>query len=398
MKKTFISRFTASILTVCMLLIGTPIPLSAITNNIPTVETTETVQNAENRAKNSSAPANDSISTIPATTSKELIAPRYVDSSQFYNAKHMVRMENQELLNTYVFANYDGTQTVYYMGEDVKFKDKNGEIREKDITLVKNATGFGIVESNIDLQIPTNPESGIDVSYSNHTVTLIPQGTVNTVKGAQNKNTVLYANMFGPETALVYTPTLSGIKEDIILTKYQPNASFDFILQTDGLYLYNSTSGYYLATSKDSLPLFYLGEILVYDAIGKPDIGTMDVTVLEDGNRYLLTVSANESFLSDSTTAYPVVIDPTITVSKSNDGTDYIEDSPIYSARPDKNHGTYTYNRMGTPSSSYGVGRTVVRLNSLISSEAYTQSTASQIYEVKFYTKESSGGSSQFIN
>jgi hypothetical protein len=62
-------------------------------------------------------------------------------------------------LGTYVFNNIDGTRTVYFMGEDVKFVDKNGEIKEKDITLSSTKGGYAIGESNVELFIPLLPQA-----------------------------------------------------------------------------------------------------------------------------------------------------------------------------------------------------------------------------------------------
>ena len=123
---------------------------------------------------------------------------------------------------------------------------------------------------------------------------------------------MVYDQAYGANTKLKYTPLLSGIKEDIVLTQYTKNATFSFILDTDGLNLYNNKNGYYLASSAKGAPVFYLGDIIVYDAIGKPDRGTLTVKTVEAGQKYLLTVSANDSFLSDPKTVYPVTIDQNV--------------------------------------------------------------------------------------
>lgn len=62
---------------------------------------------------------------------------QYVEREEFDKKNHSFRMENEEQLDTYVFQNEDGTKTVYYMNEKVKYIDAKGEIREKDISLVK---------------------------------------------------------------------------------------------------------------------------------------------------------------------------------------------------------------------------------------------------------------------
>lgn len=45
---------------------------------------------------------------------------------------------------------------------------------------------------------------------------------------------------------------LSGIKEDIVLDEYTENASYSFILETDGLALFENENGRYLAVNENS--------------------------------------------------------------------------------------------------------------------------------------------------
>ena len=329
--------------------------------------------------------------------SEESMILKYIDGSQFNAAKHVQRLTELEDLNTYVFANADGTRSIYMMHENVKYVDADGIIREKDISLKSKTGGFGIVQNNVELLIPNNPVQGIDLEYSGFAIKLIPQGLTNTVSAAQSDNSVVYDEVYGENTKLVYTPMLSGVKEDIVLTEYVANVTYTFALDTDGLYLYNRNGSYYLANSGNAEPIFYLGEILIYDAVGKPAVGTMTVETVTEGEKYLLTVTADSDFLSDPTTVYPVTIDPSITVSDSNT-TGSILDAPIFEGYPNMNFGTYVFNRAGTPSEEYGIGRTVVKLNGLTSSNEYQTITANQITNATFYAKESSGGSTQFIN
>lgn len=241
--------------------------------------------------------------------SKESMILKYIDTSLFNLAGHTQRLKELEDLNTYVFANADGTRSIYMMHENVKYVDEDGTVREKDISLESRTGGFGIAQSNVELLIPNKPVQGIDIEYSGFAIKLIPQGLTNIVSAAQSDNSVVYDEAYGENTKLVYTPMLSGIKEDVVLSEYTDNATYSFILDTGGLNLYNNDKGYYLAVSGKSDPVFYLGEIIIYDAVGKPDIGTMTVETISEGQEYLLTVSANDDFLSDPTTVYPVTID-----------------------------------------------------------------------------------------
>ncbi|MGN1155388.1 MAG: RICIN domain-containing protein [Agathobacter sp.] len=323
---------------------------------------------------------------------------KHLDKENFKNVKHISRLENEEKLNTYVFKNEDGSQTVYYMYENVKYKDKDGKIKDKDISLVKKNKGYGIVQNEVDLFLPENPSDGVTVNYSGYDVTIIPQGGNGKVKAKQCNDAIIYDEYFGKNASLKYTPLLSGVKEDIILKAYEKDASYDFVIETNGLYIYNDDIGYYLADETNTTIIYYLGDVEVYDAIGKPELGEMEVTVLEEGQRYKLTLSVSDAFLSDSETVYPVTIDPTITISDTATGADSIIDAPIFELKPTTNYAKYKYNTVGTTTASYGVGRTVVKLPGLTSSNEYQSINASQIKSVKFYVRDSSGTGKQTIN
>ena len=335
--------------------------------------------------------------TTDAVIEEESPFFQHVDKKEFKKRNHKFRLESEEELNTYVFGNEDGTQTVYYMYENVKFKDKNGKIKEKDISLVDKKNGYGIKQNEVDLFLPDNPLEGIEVEYSGYTMKIIPQGNKDEVTAQQTDNSVVYERFFDEKSSLKYTPLLSGVKEDIILTSYKENASYDFLIETDGLYLYNDDRGYYLADENNKEEIFNLGEIIVYDAIGTPSEGKMQVVPVEEGKIYKLTISADEAFLINPDTVYPVTIDPTVTISDAVSGKDSIIDAPIYKGNPTKNYGTYLYNRVGTPSSSYGIGRTVVKLPGLYNSSEFKNAIAENITSVKFYVKEASGSSAQTI-
>jgi hypothetical protein len=384
-----------------LLVTGTLLPIFA-TPLSDAVDSSSQLSSDDNSVSDENTTSSDDIflrADDPSIAQESMIL-NYIDSDQFNAARHTQRLTDLEDLNTYVFANADGTCSVYLMNENVKYIDSDGLVKEKDLSLTSQADGFGIVQSDIELLIPTNPVQGIDLSYSGFTVKLIPQNVVNQSSAVQENNAVVYEEAYGENTKLIYTPLLSGVKEDIVLTQYTTDAEeaiYTFVLQTNGLYLYEDSSRYYLADSIKDDPLFYLGDILLYDAIGKPDTGTMTVETLLEGQEYLLTITANPEFLSDPTTVYPVTIDPSITISDSTT-TGSILDAPIFKGYPSSNFGTYVYNSVGTTSETYGIARTVVKLSGLTSQSVYQAISASQITKVTFYAREASGTSSQYIN
>ena len=332
--------------------------------------------------------------SIPLTSNNQIF--RFINEEEFISREFVSRVFEEETLNTYVFKSADGEKSIYFFDENVKYYDENNNIREKNISLVNRGESYGVSKSDIDLILPKNINEGIAIEYYGRTVRTTPLNPVVNANATIQDNSVVYEGVFGPKTTLVYTPLLSGVKEDIILSEYIADASFSFVVETNGFNLYNNEKGCYVGRNEDR-PYFDFGEIIIYDAIGKPSIGDITVEPIEEGKRYIMTITVDDAFLSDAETVYPVTIDPSITIS-DNSGTGNIEDAPIYSGRPTRNFGAYTYNRVGSPDESYGSGRTVVRLTGLISSHEYQYVTANEIINVSFYVKDSSGNASQYIN
>ena len=136
-----------------------------------------------------------------------------------------------------------------------------------------------------------------------------------------------YQGVFGTGTTLRYTPTLSGVKEDVILDAYRGQNTFAFTLNTGNLSVFEEEGRYFIAESAetDAEEKILISDTWVYDTAGNFERGTLSVVQVKNG-LYLLTVGASVDFLTDENTVYPVYIDPTLTV---NSGTDYIEDTTI---------------------------------------------------------------------
>ena len=176
--------------------------------------------------------------------------------------------------------------------------------------------------------------------------------------------------------------------------------SFTFLLNTNGMRLYNEDGQYYLATSADAEEKMYLGQIVVYDAKGEPCPGTMSITTVTMGQQYQITVSADPDFLTNPNTEYPVTIDPSLTISDSTQS-GAIEDASIYGNKPTVNAGSWTYNHCGYYTSSstvYGVSRTVYRLTGLINDTTWATIVPEHIVSAKLYVKEASGEAGATIN
>ena len=341
-------------------------------------------------------PVANALDPIPETVSQETPTeesiltkeelPAYIDYSGAVAAKHVERLESEEELDTLVFRNQDGTYTTYLFDLPIKYVAENGSVQEKDISLVQSSTAYEVASNDIDVMLPFDVSEGIQVSYGTQNVTLSPvqistvsqQGitaqsvnanilessviTANTAALNAAENTVTYAQAFDNSINIVYTPLLNGVKEDIVLSSYTGIHTFQFLIETDGMGVYYDEEQelYYINSSETAEGGFNIGRVYIYDQNQRVDIGSMTVTTVEENQTYLLTITANENFLTDEETVYPVTIDPTLTFRQESQ----IRDAIVYSNYPNGAYGGYQYAYVGKYS-NYGTGRLLVGFGDL---------------------------------
>ena len=200
--------------------------------------------------------------------------------------------------------------------------------------------------------------------------------------------------MFGTGTTLRYTPTLSGVKEDVILDAYRGQNTFAFTLSTGSLSVFEENGQYFIADNAEAEGKILISETWVYDSADHFEKGTLTVTPVKAG-LYLLTVGASVDFLTDSKTVYPVYIDPTLTV---NSGNDYIEDATVFEGKPDTKYGTDTQITVGRGSATLGVGRAMVRLPGLYDQDFFAELLPGNIFSVKFTITPGAPTASRVLN
>lgn len=315
---------------------------------------------------------------------------KHIDPEVLNSNEHILRLVEEETLNSYAFLNRDGSKTVYYTDKAVKYRNADGTIIEKDVSLTSSSNGYTTISNDIGVLLPADPASGIGMSYAGYDITIVPiEGSL--CKPAQNNGTsILYPDYFGTGMSLMYTPSLDGLKEDIVLSHYTGITTFSFRLFTDGLLLQQENGRYYLGQSQDADMRIDMGDVVAFDVRGRFSVGTMSVTTVTEGQEYLLTLSVDADFLTDETTTYPVSIDPTLTVSDNTHGANAIEDITLYSGTPNANC-NWSYLHCGYYSSTYKVARTMFRLTGLISSSDYQSLSAANILSAQFYIQEATG-------
>ena len=183
---------------------------------------------------------------------------------------------------------------------------------------------YTTLDNDVYALFPTNLTQGLTLVFGAHSVRMTPAGNGLTVTAGGNvtKTTttsladsdvaerLLYPNVFGPGTAVQYTPTLTGVKEEILLSRNVGKNSFAFLLETGGLVLTEQNGQFTLVDPTTKQKVGTLGEIIVFDSAGQIVRGNMTAQTIKDGQIYGITISVDQEFLASAT--YPVSIDPTM--------------------------------------------------------------------------------------
>lgn len=272
-------------------------------------------------------------------------------------------------------------------------------MREKDTSLSANQDGYTAGENEFGLHFASVVTDGVTLTAFGRKLLMKPLGADESADEAEaDEKKVEYASVFGSGTTLRYTPTLSGVKEDIILASYTGRNSFSFGLNTDGLGLFVDGEGKaYFAEDEKSAERVYPGDVILYDADNRPGDGELAVETVEENEYYILTVVADKSFLEDPDTVYPVTIDPSLIVSDNAIYENAVEDTIVFSNRTDSNYGNYKYLTIGYCDDTYKIGRVLMRLPGLYNHIDYISLTSSQIVSAELHMRDSSGHAAQNV-
>lgn len=257
--------------------------------------------------------------------------PEGISAEQITEKAHVNRLRAQEKdLKTVIFQNKGGSKTAYYYNKPVKYLDENGEVKDKSTDIsaaAKKLSGqyaYTALENDVKSYFPYRAANGVKMSSGEYEISFYPLSTsvstaltgqkTETVSGAESdmRERVIYDGVFGESTRLQYTPCLEGLKEDIVLLEYTGKNIFRFVYNTDGLTLTEQNGTLEIVDPTTDQRVGSFGKIISYDANGKSSLGTLSVAEVRANEEYVVTVTVDEAFINDSTTAYPVYVDPTV--------------------------------------------------------------------------------------
>ncbi len=306
--------------------------------------------------------------------------PEVLTMQEVTERGHTKRLRNEETdMHSVIFQNQDGTKSLYVFASPVKYEATDGAVKDKRTTITQTLNAYSVTDNDVQMSFGNSSSDGATLEYENASVSLIPSSNAS-ASAILSNNTMMYNNAFSENTLVAYTPLLSGVKSSIIIKEPIANNSFTYTLNTSGISsVSKDTDGVIKLSNSDNETLFKIGIFIVTDANGNITEGEMQLNQDDNGN-YSVTATVDDTFLSAEDIAYPIMVEPTITVNTSS----AINDAVIYSNKPNKNYGAYNYHNVGKVDDSYGTGRLLVSFPGLESNTTYQSLFHTQIRKAEF--------------
>ena len=281
----------------CAAMLLTSFPMSGFAEEFKSreIKTNGTAVSAENYASgNMDAPLRMPMKTAPEI--EPAVAGRLVDVNQYSKV-----YQTGSRSFTAVF----GSTPNYYLDED-------GEAQEYDNSLTLDSgrdSAFTSAASDLDVRFSTDFSSkGITFDYDDVKIRLIPiGGSYDTY--LISDNAVRYNNVFDG-VDVQYTVDEQSVREYIILGREVEKNAFSYNLDLNGHYVELSENVLFVYDSKRSDKYAYtISAPVMTDAAG---VISKDVVLSLKGD--MLTITADPEWLHAAERAYPVIIDPDITI------------------------------------------------------------------------------------
>ena len=263
------------------------------------------------------------------------------------NVKHF-RLED----GSYVAAQYD--VPVHYL-------DENGEWQDIDNTLISSGNEYSSANARIKFAKKiTENESLFTIHDGNRKITVSLDHAIKKTQGkvqnasADNQSEsrlqklmtldkltseILYKGILA-DTDLQYIVNSGHIKENIIVKKSKDTYNYTFTLKLNNLDARSNEDGSISVFDPDTKEdVYHIPAPIVYDANGEYAPATVSSysLVVAGNHTYSLTVTVDSEWMNANERAFPVVIDPTISVSTSS-----VIDLDISSSRPNSYFNTST--------------------------------------------------------
>ena len=271
--------------------------------------------------------------------------------------KEKMELTNKRTPFSTRYINPDGSFTEEIYMEQQFYQDPSDKKWKKIDNKLKNSTKkAGKFENTAnDQKVWFTQETGngelVTVEKNEKTISLVPV-KAKKAKGTVKNNEVNYKGVF-ENVDVHYRVQGNAVKEDIILHEYQNENTFSFELKMKGVSPHKEKNGTIIFKDSTGNQVWFFELPFMTDAKGKySDKVSLDLR--KENGKTFVDVVADQAFLEDPDTQYPVTIDPTI------NSWDVLRDNFVASSFPDSIYSSNTYMHTGY-NSYFGTTRALIR-------------------------------------
>ncbi|MBQ9342317.1 MAG: DNRLRE domain-containing protein [Lachnospiraceae bacterium] len=297
--------------------------------------------------------------------------------------------------DTYLLS--DGNYECVIYSEDKYYKTRNGALMQIDNSIISSTytTKSGIYHfanraNSISMHFSKDyPNILINSDDNSLSFSLLKSNITKALIGSQytkhsfsdfnlnTNNCISYSNVF-PNTDLVYACNNNCLKEYIIISDPTAPNEFYFSFDTSNYYI-KDDDGLLKIYNKSNELVFEMGNLFAIDSVANRTDKVYYTIISTTDSETIICISVDSKFLNNPSTVFPILIDPSITIS----GTSSTNDTYISSKSPNYNFDSYTQLRTGK-NNDYGICRTYIKFN-------IPSSVTTHIASAKVFLKQSGG-------
>ncbi|MFB9928304.1 DNRLRE domain-containing protein [Amycolatopsis halotolerans] len=288
-------------------------------------------------------------------------------------AKRLAEKVDQRTLTTKAFPLSDGRTQLQVSQTPLHYRDAAGHWQDIDTRIEKTSAPQGFAYRNehntFHSSFGEKTDHLVGFKQGEREIRLGIAGESRSLEPRVEGAAITYPGAF-PGTDVVYQVTPDALKEKLVLAKPPAQApTYSFTMDLAGVEAEQQKDGsiafFRAGGDRDGGPLFVMAKPFMLDGrddaaspYGKSWSGKVAQTVRAEGNRFTITVTADQEWLRAKERVYPVVIDPTIKIQPT---ATQAQDTMVTSDEPDANHdGSW---RLSVGATNSGAARSLLKFD-----------------------------------
>ncbi len=295
-----------------------------------------------------------------------------VESNKMILSDSSERQEIQELRtsNTKTYQLSDGTYECIAYAEDIHYLDSNGKFKDIDCSITDEKTNSYYRYKNAanswsaSFANSLSDTNAVRIQKDEYVLSFnLIEGNNNSsvqktqvLSGAKsdfyreishdNRAVIFQEAIYNSGIDIIYSIRSSAIKEEIVLKERCEQNAFEFALNLQSITAKQEGKEIVFRGSSNN-EVFRIGELFMIDSNGKYS-DRVFVELIYEGDSTKIRILADKDFLLSDDTTYPVVIDPSITVTGSSDTYDTCVDEQYPSSNYYLSENLWTGGKTGT--------------------------------------------------